>query len=333
VASPVYAARRIKEDSREIEERMIPHPRAAALFVLVIAAGSLALPSAAMATKSFPVAKEHAPRISLSLKSEGFSIAIGGVDGRVRLVAEDNQGLAVYTVDGHVSTRRMKATFGHLGRIDVRLKRSGTRVTPAGSRGACRTEVQHGVFIGAIEFRGEDEFIRVDSRRAKGTMRCRMGTGCSRRRGDEMDKALGQIPLNLPVLAAFTPRSQVVFGALGSNRRERPKLTFFVGGTVERRGAMKIQRAAFVEGTHDSFAFDADLNQARVMPPKPFRGTAEFARDGSSTAWSGDLSVMLPGTEPVPLIGEAFTAELDRPRTLGEFAELFGMQGLLGDVG
>jgi len=125
-------------------------------------------------------------------------------------------------------------------------------------------------------------------------------------------------------LGAFTPHSHVVFAAIGGS--ELLPTGFFLAGTSERHGALRINRSALAEGKPATFDVLDDLSSATVSPPKPFAGTATFKRNADgSTEWFGTLSVALPGVESTALTGPTFTANLTKPRTQQEFSELFGL--------
>ncbi len=140
-----------------------------------------------------------------------------------------------------------------------------------------------------------------------------------------LDGDLPGLKMGLPALAAFTPNGRVVFLALGSGDPRELDLSIFGAGTKERRGAVRISRLAFVFARARAFAVESDLAAATARPPKPFSGTASFARDASgSTSWTGTLAVALPGAGAVPLTGPVFTADLAKPKTVAEYAALLG---------
>jgi len=126
------------------------------------------------------------------------------------------------------------------------------------------------------------------------------------------------------VLSAFTPRSRVLFVAIGSS--ELFPFRFFIARRSERQGALRINRSVLVEGEPVSFNASGNLSSATVSPPKPFAGTASFKRNADGlTEWLGTLSVALPGVESTALTGPTFTANLAKPRSEQEFSELFGL--------
>lgn len=102
-------------------------------------------------------------------------------------------------------------------------------------------------------------------------------------------------------------------------------MSFFLAGTKEHRGAVRIARFTFVDARARAFTVRPSLAAALVRPPKPFSGKASFARGADdSISWTGTLSVTLPGAGTVPLTGAAFTADLAKPKTVAEYAALLG---------
>jgi hypothetical protein len=62
-----------------------------------------------------------------------------------------------------------------------------------------------------------------------------------------------------------------------------------------------------------TFSFDESLTTAIVAPPAPFSGTATFQRNaGRPASWAGSLTVALPGSAEIPLVGTDFHTRLYR---------------------
>lgn len=264
--------------------------------------------------------------------SHGYFVSVIGEGRWVRLSVEDDDSLAIYRVKGLVSTRRLRATFGDLGRISARFKPSGRVERQNPSKGCVgKPELsQQGLFVGRIRFRGEKGYVRVNARRVRGRVTQARSWRCERRIPDQEDSILEEAPFGFPLLSAFTPHRRLVFGAVGSNRAEKDQSSFFVGGALERHGSMRVARVTFEEGDASDFRFKGDFSEATFEPPKPFRGTATFVRhEDGTTTWAGDLTVELPGAGTVPLVGPEFDVDLSRPKTFKEFLEAFGLQGLL----
>jgi hypothetical protein len=89
----------------------------------------------------------------------------------------------------------------------------------------------------------------------------------------------------------------------------------FSSTITERRARLQITRVVAVRGSTASFDFDPALSEAAVEPPKPFTGSAEFARSVGASEWAGTLRAAFPGTGPVALTTPAFRADLSRDGT------------------
>ena len=184
--------------------------------------------------------------------------------------------------------------------------------------------VRPGAFVGRIEFEGEDGYIDVDARRAKGRSSTLPRWKCDHRRG-RGDASASRVGYDVASLKASTPHDRVVFEASALDERDGPTLAFFAVLTKERRGSVRIVRFLFTASDGPrAFLFDRRGRSASLRPPKPFHGTASFQRNlGQPPSWSGTLSVSLPGAE-VELTGPAFEAMMPPPATLDEEFELTG---------
>jgi hypothetical protein len=120
-------------------------------------------------------------------------------------------------------------------------------------------------------------------------------------------------------LGAANSRQKRSFYAIASRSSEEPGLTVFFASTFERRGRMRISRAAFVQGPERTFTYDSGLGAAIVSPRSPFQGSATFQRNPDrTTSWMGTLHVSLPGEPNLALTGSAFDARLMRPVAEGQ---------------
>lgn len=235
--------------------------------------------------------------------------------------------MATYSVRGLSSTQRLRGRIGNLGRIAVRFEPTGRvdRIEPPRGCEGRDAVVTHGVFVGTIRFRGEGGYTRVDAHRAKG----RVTTSPSWRCGSVPSIAdLEKRPVEFSVLAASAPHQRVFFAA--TKTEEDLDLASFRGGTIESRGALRIERQALADEREGTFDFEPGLGAASVEPPAPFRGTASFVREPDGlTSWSGPLSVVLPGAGVVQLTGPTFSADLAQPKTLGEYLDMLGLEARL----
>lgn len=259
---------------------------------------------------------------ALSLRADGYSVSVEGRGRQVTLTVRRGLSAASYATRGTASPDGIKARFGNFGRVLVRFRPSGkvSRRKPPRRCEGRPSIIRSGVFTGTIRFRGEDGYISIDARRARGRSatlprwRCgnrgRPGAGISARpkRGGFEEAEL----------EAGTPNERVVFLASGLHLKGGPSLIFFIAGTKERRGSVRISRFVFlISGKGRTFSFSRNPRSATVRPPKPFHGSAEFGAAGGTPSWTGNLSVSLPGAK-VDLTGPAFETKLIQPKSTKE---------------
>lgn len=254
--------------------------------------------------------------------SNGYSILFEINRGKASLTARSDEGTVIYRGKGSLVDGRIRFGLGKLGRVNARFKSDGSvdHLRPSKACKGREQAVRSGAFVGTIKFRGESGYTRLNVHRVYGTVASPRSWKCP----DTPVRHPGSAA-NLPaVLGAFTPHNHVVFAAV-VGPKQLP-LRFFIAGTSERQGALRIKRSVLVEGEPVSFDFLENLSSAIVSPPKPFSGTASFKRNADdSTEWFGTLSVALPGVGSIALTGPIFTAKFERPRTEQEFSELFGL--------
>lgn len=254
--------------------------------------------------------------------SNGYSILFEINRGKASLTAQSDEGTVIYKGKGSLVDGRIHFGLGKLGKINVRFKPDGSvdYLRPPKSCKGREQAIRGGAFVGSIKFRGERGYTRLNVHRVYGTLASPRSWKCP----DTPVRRPGSAANLLVALGAFTPHSQVVFAAIGGP--EQLPLRFFVAGTLERQGAMRIDRSVLVEGKPVSFDFLTDLSSATVSPPRPFAGTASFKRNADgSTEWFGTLSVALPGIGSIALTGPTFRAKFERPRTVQEVSELLGL--------
>jgi hypothetical protein len=248
----------------------------------------------------------------------GYAISVEGSDRRVALVVHRGFSFAGYLTQGRSSSNRIKARFGHFGRISVRFKPTG-RVRRRQPPKRCKGKpaiTRTGVFVGTISFRGEDGYVDVNAHRAKGSTSTTPRWRCNRHRSAEARiSALRRgVDLDTAALKVSTPNEGVLFEAAGLRDPDGPDLTIFLAATRERRGSVRIVRALIVFNDRArTFVFDDSLRSATVDPPKPFHGSATFQRnENAPPTWSGSLTVSFLGAPSFPLTGPLFVAHLSR---------------------
>jgi hypothetical protein len=215
-----------------------------------------------------------------------------------------------YVTRGRATPTRVRASFGQIGRVDVRFKPSGKREAFRPNQ-KCHAEeifLQPGHFTGSVSFTGEERYASFHARHFKGAV-VEVIAGCSRPNMARAAKA-SQARARL---TAETPSGGLGLEALGFGASKRP--TF---GAFEKRrlGNVSERRTAISEADENpgAFEFDEGLTTATLRPSSPFEGTATFERaaDGTTT-WSGDLRADFLGGPPVALTGPPIEADLIRP--------------------
>ncbi len=310
--------------------------RRAILVALCAAAVLVAAPT----TASAGVVSVPGTVAGMSLKgSNGYKIVIQTPKaGRVQLGAFKGVGsnralvFAVYTTRGRATPRGLKADFGKLGRISLRFKASATtsatnkasaaKVVPFPDDCKGRPPVlKTGRFEGTIRFRGEQGYTSVSATSAKGyLLRAFKGTcppGSAERRlpSARASRADGLSFFSTTLAAAAKAGDRTIF--LQSTKveqlpRNQGGETFHLinAGTRERRGRVAIQRGALDAVEPKSLAaspLGVEPITAALDLPDPFAGTGTYVEQaGSPPAWTGDLSMRLPGAGLIPLTGPAF---------------------------
>ena len=269
---------------------------------------------------------------------DGYLLSVEGRGRRVTLTVYGHEVVTTYAVRGQVSTRRLEARFGKLGRISARFKRSGrVRQLRAGQCDSKAPLKWFGVFTGTIRFEGENGYTGIRTRHAEGTVSSASAAqACVERppSGARARTSQGRSAA-IPVLAAYTSQPRVVFAAIGDDDSGEFDITFFVAEVIERRESMRIQRAALTVGGPRSFVRPGGgLGSAVVHPPKPFSGGASFSRSSDgSPIWEGTLNFPFPGIGRTALSGPAFTADLAKPRRNAEFRRMLGLPAVRNEAG
>ena len=164
------------------------------------------------------------------------------------------------------------ARFGPLGRLNFAFKSQGKSVERP--EPGCRWVTERGVFRGSFSFDGEEGYVAVSTTNPKGTV-LRLPDGFC---GFDIRVGLPPIPglgrLRETVLRTRGPggSGNVVFEA---SRLDSEGTTAFNATLLERNGSMKIRRSASARGQKGTF-FSTGAERARIRPPAPFTGSAEF---------------------------------------------------------
>jgi hypothetical protein len=273
-----------------------------------------------------PLARISAPRSSylshFELNRRGFRVGVVGIGDTVAVTVERGRhrrfggATTVYLARGSVSPRRIDASFGDLGKVDVRFRPSG-RVLKSSRRRRCigvhRYTIRTGVFVGEIHLRGENGYLSLNAHRGKGRVRypkrlhCRSGfpsrSGRHKRHRHRVRPALLEAAWHHGV------DSTAFFALKGLFLGDRALYAAVVQHTAGRVGVL---HQAIKVGSPRAFKLDSALTRGNITPSGPFDGTGRYtaAPDGTRT-WGGSLTVSFPGAPHVPLTGPQFKPFLE----------------------
>jgi hypothetical protein len=267
-----------------------------------------------------PVAPAQSFRSGFVIEaSEGYKVGVMSFGSAVILVVfrgGHGKGLTetAYLARGVVAPERLQATFGSFGKVSMRFRQSKNR-TWSGKRrdcrGADRFVKRRGVFIGSLEFRGEDGYVSVDVNRAKGAV-VTPAAKCLPRQKPAPPRAQSSSIFDEPSPALFATSwngvDKTSFLAL-----ELKEKTASLVIDEETRGKLAIVRIALARKPGPLSVNEA-ATSAHLSPPAPFHGTGHYAAapDGSTT-WTGDLTVDFPDRPRFPLTGPQFEVLLEAP--------------------
>lgn len=228
--------------------------------------------------------------------------------------------VTAYVARGTVTPRRIAASFGKFGEIDVRFRPSGEVARSPSRRrclGADHFTSQLGMFVGHFRFSGEGGYLALRSRRIMGRIRSPLRLRCASSRfrlrpaAPPRARPLPQHPSFVPTFLTASNRhgvSATELIALASG-----KTSLFLAITEEGLGSMaRIRYALATEPSKKAISLNDALTSASIKPPAPFHGKGNYraAPDGT-TSWTGPLSVSLPGAPRLPLAGEGFKVTLE----------------------
>jgi hypothetical protein len=243
--------------------------------------------------------------------SNGYSVLIVSHGKRYLVVTTKNEVFTTEyaTRDALVSADRLKATLPGRGSIAVRFHPRGpAHRLPAfaGCDGPAPT-LRRGVVRGAIEFAGERRYTQVEAREAPAEIeewtkqRCR-GGGNSEWPGRNLADWTSKLWANRLGVEFIVRKYRP--GLLAGD--DRVVFSVETAEAASEWAAMVVYRRVKVPSPASAFV-DAHPERMTFSPPPPFTGTATFARTPESVfAWEGDLSVLFPGMDPLPLAGPEF---------------------------
>lgn len=314
----------------------------ALVFLCALVVVPLALPAGTWA-RDFDARKQPGTSAEFTVVgTNGYSLDVKSEKGAVTVVAADRR-LPVVTIsalgdirpankgtvaastyitrDSSRDPNVIEADLAPLGKISVAFQPSGeTRVTKVDLKdkskkcvGAERIVRRLGTFTGTIKFQGENGYTTVDLPSAEGTVGTSLFRNCTtkinRRGGGAQTSSSGE-----PVFLTAMNGSATIFAASTCGIYLRSAFAcFFITSPELLSKDLLVVRSAKAVGGKSSFIFDDALTSATLAPPAPFSGHGSFSKGpkGSSSSWTGSLSVAVPGVT-VPLAGPSFRAKFFR---------------------
>jgi hypothetical protein len=296
-----------------------PQQQCLACFVVAAILVMLALPAGAVAKAGYEVQPGGIQLILPVEKRTNYVISVSANERqRVQFSVKGPSSAIEYSTKGRVSSRRIEATFGTLGRIDVKLHLAPYPPDPP-HKGRCKGRAplyQGGTYGGTIEFAHQGGVHKVSDERGRVYFKRRFRQVCKRQR--PQSKPGGKIEAGFLEVGGKGEGHTVLLEALDFALRRNPARS---GGSLaveayEGREGVRIARRISASINHDSFAMSrrGEIPETvEVVLPKPFAGRALYSLNpGSSPSWTGDLSVDLPGADRIPLTGPGFNAILCR---------------------
>jgi len=248
--------------------------------------------------------------------SNGYGISLFGDGGYVFLSVQGHHATVQYLGHGAAGKGRIKERFGGLGRVALRFRPRGKAHLHKEREGGCHggdTLIQPGVFVGKLDFEGEQGYTAIHASRIKGTVTHTKRQVCKNNGGEEGFPS----SLKLTLVNAAADKSGTSFNAFRIESESKPGLSgiSFSATVMESHSGLSVSRSVQAT-TADSSAFSVvkshgQVDEATVTPPAPFSGSATYRRGvaKSSETWAGTLAGDFPGLGTVSLAGPKFCAE------------------------
>lgn len=305
-------------------------PKGRLLPLLCILVASLALPAGASA-QSQPETYPGRYQLVIELpESNGWQISLVAHDHhQVYLEATRGAASVSYRAPARVSSQRVEADFGSLGRIDLDLdlRARGTGVPRLHGRCTGKSPYElYGRFHGTIDFPGEPNVAAVSVHDGKATILRTFQHVCQPPPWAEgPSKSPFQIGADVVAARAHENGRTTSVTALDLKLDEEFFLGFLVGSVSERSGEVGITRSRkgliFEEKEMRVSDPGSEPERVRLKPFKPFLGKASYLKAaGEPPRWSGDLRVLVPGGGVLALAGPSFDSAFCRLHSVDELA-------------
>jgi len=278
------------------------------------------VPATAVAKRGY-FATDPSSNMQVQLRgSGGYGISLSADGGYVSLVVQGHHATADYFARGAAGKGRIKARVGNLGRVALRFHPRGKAHLRKEAEGGCRggdSLIQPGVFVGKLDFEGEQGYTRIHADRIKGTVTHTKRQVC-KTSGSEEDEEGFPSSFKLTILRAAADENSTSFDASRIESKSKPGLSgsAFSAAIVESpRPGFSVFRS-IQSSAKDPTAFSVvmshgHVDEATVTPPAPFSGSATYRRAVAkkSETWAGTLAGDFPGLGMVSLAGPKFCAE------------------------
>lgn len=285
-----------------------------ALLCSVVAA----LAAGPTASAARPFAEEVLPPTGFRLRgTHGFSISATaftsglGLRAGIVLTARRGNEVVTYSAPARVTSDSIRANLGRLGRVDLRLERSGQVKT---AHGRCRLgseKYEAGTWVGLVEFDGETGYTRAQATALPAVPELLAGpSACALQSTAESFgfRLPGAELRGVSFAGGRTLRFQI-------NKNRRRSDTLFIATLAERVKGIRIYRSLSGVAPADAFRYDRRVSTATLSPPAPFSGSGHLrrSRNSQSPIWTGNLALAFPG-RTIALAGPSVHVSLRHAR-------------------
>jgi hypothetical protein len=261
-----------------------------------------------------------------------YVIAISANDRRhVQLSVETPSSRTEYSTIGRASGSRLIASFGTLGRVDLRLHLT-PRAMDVHTGGRCKGHVplyMEGTYSGTIAFAPVDSLPRLSVKRGHVYFTHQFEHICKRRRPSPLPSnettLAHKADVGFLAVHGRVPGRTVSLEGSVLTLKGHPAHTTGRLIVVTRKGSegVRVTKTTNLPLSHDSFAM-SELGiipeTVELAPPMPFAGRALYVRSpGSSPSWTGDLRLSLSDSDRLSLTGPSFSATMCRSSWLNRF--------------
>ena len=218
--------------------------------------------------------------------------------------ARRKQSSVTYTAPANVTDAHIEADLGRLGAVNVQFVADGAVVSERSDCGGEAVQFEGGAYVGTIAFRGEEGYTQASGESAAAEIRPFLDLVCA---GGGYSESIGR---GLPGARLLVRSSRRHLSVKINENRPGAKVRYSAE-IHERSGKVAISRSVEGIAPGGAFEFSAGLGRARLNPPAPFSGVAEFTRQAAEPKrWTGSLTLDFPGRSRVPLVGAGVTATL-----------------------